>query len=58
MNRHFYDYDDGDFAHVLSDAMAINSDGELMMRMGDTMAMDMGSGELHMISGWPNDEDD
>jgi len=26
--------------------------------MGDDMAMDMDSGELHIISGWSNDEDD
>ena len=28
------------------------------MRMGDNMAMDMDSGELHIISGWSNDEDE
>ncbi len=38
--------------------MAINSDGDLLIRMGDNMAMDMDSGELHIISGWSNDEDD
>ena len=27
------------------------------MRMGDNMAMDMDSGELHIISNWSNDED-
>lgn len=38
--------------------MAIDSDGDLLMRMGDNMAMDMDSGALHIISGWPDDEDD
>ena len=38
--------------------MAIDSDGDFLMRMGDNMAMDMDSGELHFISGWPNDGDD
>lgn len=28
------------------------------MRMGDNMAMDIDSGELHIISSWSNDEDD
>ena len=28
------------------------------MRMGDNMAIDMDSGELHIISGCSNDEDD
>lgn len=58
MDRNFFDYDDGDFAHTISGNMAIDSDGDLLMRMGDNMAMDMDSGELHIISGWSNDEDD
>ena len=57
MSKHFFDYDDGDFAYVVSVNMAIDSDGNMMMRMGDNMAMDMDSGELHIISSW-DDEDD
>ena len=38
MSRHFFDYDDGDFAMNISDNMAMDSDGNLMMRMGDHMA--------------------
>lgn len=29
-----------------------------MMRMGDNMAMDMESGELHMVSNWNDDDDE
>ena len=58
MGQHFFDYDDGDFAQTISSNMAIDSDGDLLMRMGDNMAMDMDSGELHIISGWSDDEDD
>ncbi len=58
MSKHFFDFDDGDFAHSISDNMAMDSDGNLMMRMGDNMAMDMDSGELHIISSWSNDEED
>ena len=58
MGKHFFDFEDGDFAHSISDNMAIDSDGDLLMRMGDNMAMDMDSGELHIISGWSNDEDE
>ena len=58
MGKHFFDYDDGDFAHTISDNMAMDSDGDLLMRMGDNMAMDMDSGELHIISGWSDNEDD
>ena len=58
MGKHFFDYEDGNFAHLISDNMAIDSNGDLLMRMGDNMAMDMNSGELHIISGWSNNEDD
>lgn len=58
MGKHFFDYDDGNFAHTISDNMTIDSGGDLLMRMGDNMAMDMDSGELHIISGWSDDEDD
>lgn len=56
MGKSFFDYDNGDFVHTISDNMAIDSDGDLLMRMGDNMAMDMDSGELHMISGWSDDD--
>ena len=58
MGRHFFNYDGGDFVYAVSDNMAIESNGDFLMRMGDNMAMDMDSGELHFISGWPNDGDD
>ncbi len=58
MGKHFFDYEDDHFACSISDNIAIDSDGDLLIRMGDDMAMDMDSGELHIISGWPNDEDD
>lgn len=51
MKKHFFDYDDGDFAYIISDSMAIDFDRDLLMRMGNNMAMDMDSGELHIISG-------
>ena len=53
----FFDYDDGDFVMPLSDNMAMDSNGDMMMRMGDNMAMDMNSGDLHIVSGWPNDDE-
>ena len=37
MSKHFFDYDDGDFAYTVSDNMAIDSDGNMMMRMGDNL---------------------
>lgn len=58
MGKHFFDYEDGDFAHALSGNMAIDSYGDLLMRIGDNIAMDMDSGELRFISDWSDDGDD
>ena len=59
MSKYIFDYDDGDFAMSISDSMAMDSDGNLMMRMGDDMAMDMDmdTGDIHMISSWPDDDE-
>ena len=35
MRRNLFDYDDGDYIHTISDTMAEDSDGNLLMRMGD-----------------------
>ena len=53
----FFDIDDGDMIFGISDNMGMDSDGNMMMRMGDNMAMDMDSGEMHMVSGWDDDDD-
>ena len=52
-----FDLDDGDYIFGISDNMGMDSDGNMMMRMGDNMAMDMDSGEMHMVSGWDDDDD-
>ena len=46
------------FAMSISDNLAMDSAGGLMMRMGDYMAMDMDTGDIHMISSWPDEDDD
>ena len=38
--------------------MAIDSDGNYMMRMSNNMVMDMDSGDIHMISSWEKDSED
>lgn len=58
MNRNIFNYDDGDFIHTISDNTAIDSDGNLLMRMGDNMAVDMVTGDLHFVSGWSDNEDE
>ena len=58
MSKHFFDFEDGDYCYSISDNMAMNSDGDIMMRMGNNMAMNMDSGELHIVSGWDDEDDD
>ena len=58
MNRNFFNYDDGDFVHIISDNTAIDSDDNLLIRMGDNMATDMVTGDLHFVSGWSDNEDE
>ena len=42
----------------ISDNMAMDSDGDLLMRLSDNMAMDMNSGEIHFISTWLDDDEE
>ena len=42
---------------ALSNNMAIDSDGDLMIRLGSNMALDLESGDLHMVMGWDDEED-
>lgn len=37
-----FDYESGEFIRILSDNMAIDFDGDLMMKLSDNMAMDFG----------------
>ena len=41
MGKHFFDFEDGDFAHSISDNMAIDSDGDLLMRKTGMMYMNI-----------------
>ena len=54
MKRSFFDYDDGDMTFPISDNMVIDSEGDLLMRLSYNMAMDINSGDIHMISFWSN----
>lgn len=50
--KSFFDYDDCDTAFSISDNIAMDSDGDYLMRLSDNMAMEMDSGEIHTISSW------
>ena len=56
MSKPIFDLEDGDFIFSTSGNMGFDSDGNMMMRMSDNMAMD--TGELHFVSSWNDDEDD
>ena len=58
MGDFFFDLDSGDFCSSISDSMAINARGDVLMKMSDHMALDMDTGELRIISGWDSDEND
>ena len=52
MSKHFFDYDDGDFAYTVSDNMAIDSNGNMMMRMGSSTALRACSSSIRFPGGW------
>ena len=52
------DSEDMQLIQSINDTMGINMDGELFLKIGDNMALDMDSGEMHFTFGWPNSDDD
>lgn len=60
MSNPIFDYDNGNFIYSTSDHMGFDSEGNLHMRMGDNMSMNLETGELHVTSGWNDNtgEDD
>ena len=51
-----FDYNDNDFLTPINSKMALDSQGNLMRRLDDYVAMDMNSGKFHYISPWPEDD--
>jgi len=58
MHNPIFDYDDGDLIFQTASNLGIDSDGDMYMRMGDNMSMNMDTGELHLTSSWKDDDDD
>ena len=56
MSKWIFNYDSGDMGFATSDSMGMSSDGDMLMRMGDNMVMNMDTGDLELISGWPEDD--
>lgn len=53
----FSDLENGDVGFEMSDDMLMNSDGDLMMRMGDNMALDLDTGDLHFVLGLSDNDE-
>ena len=58
MRDPMFDFESGEYLFSLSDDRAIDSDGDMFLRMSDCMAMDMETGELHMTSRWPDEREE
>lgn len=56
MGKSIFDYDDGDLIFPTSASLGLDSDGNVMMRLGDSMAIEVDSGGLHMVSPWDDAE--
>lgn len=52
MTGPIFDFDDGDFIFESGDDMGFDSKGNMHMRVGDNMSMDMESGQVHITSSW------
>ena len=52
-----FDFDDGDFIMETSENTGMDTEGNLMMRLGDRLALDVDSGDIHMVSGWQDDDE-
>lgn len=58
MTKPIWDFEDGDFIMDMGNDMGLDSDGNMMIKMGSNMAMDIETGDLHIVSGWDDEEDD
>ena len=54
----YFDYTTGEFGFNMGDdSMLMAQDGGLLMRTSDTSAIDLETGELHIISSFDDDEE-
>lgn len=54
----YFDYTTGEFGFNMGDdSMLMNQEGGLLMWTSDTSAIDLETGELHIISSFDDDEE-
>lgn len=56
MSDPIFDLDSWDPMFKVSDDVAVDFEGRFSMRVGDNMAMDMDSGEVHFTTSWDSDD--
>ena len=58
MSKRIFDFFSGEYLRETSDHTAVDDEGNMHIRLGGNMTMDLDSGELHITSGWDDEEDD
>lgn len=52
------DFEKLDLLQPVGDTMAFDLEGNFFMKLSDTMAVDMKTGKLHILSKWPKDDEE
>ena len=58
MSNPIFDLDSWEPMFKLSDTMAVDSKGKFSVRMGDSLAMDIDTGEVHFTTPWGSEGTD
>ncbi len=58
MIKPIFDFSDGELFFSLSKNIGVDTDGNMLLRLSDTMSLDMDTNDIHFTSSWGNDEDD
>ena len=58
MSNPVFDLDSWDPLFKVSDDMAVDMDGNWSVRIGDGLAMDMDTGDIHFTTSWSSDDSD
>jgi len=58
MSERIFDFFGSEYLRKTSDNTAVDDDGNTYIKLGDNMAMDTDSGELHITSGWDDTQED
>ncbi len=56
MNGPSFDFNNNDFIFHTSDHTGIGSNGNVYVRTGDNMSVDLNSGEIHVTSDWVDEK--